>query len=167
MINVGADTEAERKERRDRVDDAFCASKAALKSGLVPGGGVALVRVKAELEKKDLSGFDEDERIGYRIFVDALDAPIRKILDNAEVETEKIVMDVSRPDVDSGYGYNVLKRGFVDMFEDGIVDAADVVVNEIQNAASIGSLLLTTECMICDAPAKEQTPASGCGCRQM
>lgn len=165
VINVGADTEAERKERRDRVDDAFCASKAALKSGIVPGGGIALVRVKSELMKKDLSGLDEDERIGYRIFVDALEAPIRKILDNAEAETEQIVMDVSRPGVDAGYGYNVLKRGFVDMFEDGIVDAADVVVNEIQNAASIGSLLLTTECIICDAP--KETQRSGCSCGQM
>jgi len=148
VITVGAVTEAERKELRDRVDDAFCASKAALRAGIVAGGGTALLTAKKALEdwaaSAELVG---DEQVGAKIFCDSLEAPIRKILENAGIDASMIVSKI----VESGkknYGYDALNKGFVDMIEAGIVDPTEVVINEIENASSVAALLLTTDALI-------------------
>lgn len=166
VISVGATTEAERKEKRDRVDDAFAASKAAVRSGIVPGGGVALLLAKKALASWMLeTEFAGDEGIGVRILFDSLDAPAKKILENAGEDASLIVGKIGE-NSSSGYGYNVLTKEFVDMVEDGVVDPAEVVVNEIQNAASVSGLLLTTDCLIVEEPKKinqaaSQMPAPG------
>lgn len=166
IISVGATTEAERKEKRDRVDDAFAASKAAVRSGIVPGGGVALLLAKKALATWMLeTEFAGDEGIGARILFDSLDAPAKKILENAGEDASLIVGKIGE-NSSSGYGYNVLTKEFVDMVEDGVVDPAEVVVNEIQNAASVSGLLLTTDCLIVEEPKKinaatPQMPAPG------
>ncbi len=153
VISVGATTEAERKEKRDRVDDAFAASKAAVRSGIVPGGGVALLLAKKALASWMLeTEFAGDEGIGARILFDSLDAPAKKILENAGEDASLIVGKIGEGD--SGNGYNVLTKEFVDMIEDGVVDPAEVVINEIQNAASVSGLLLTTDCLIVEEPKK-------------
>jgi len=154
IISVGATTEAERKEKRDRVDDAFAASKAAVRSGIVPGGGVALLLAKRALASWMLeTEFSGDEGIGARILLDSLDAPAKKILENAGEDSSLIVGKLS--EMDDGQGYNVLTKEYVDMVEDGVVDPAEVVINEIQNAASVSGLLLTTDCLIVEEPKKE------------
>lgn len=153
VISVGATTEAERKEKRDRVDDAFAASKAAVRSGIVPGGGVALLLAKKALATWMLeTEFAGDEGIGARILFDSLDAPAKKIFENAGEDASLIVGKIGEGT--NGNGYNVLTKEFVDMIEDGVVDPAEVVVNEIQNAASVSGLLLTTDCLIVEEPKK-------------
>lgn len=153
VISVGATTEAERKEKRDRVDDAFAASKAAVRSGIVPGGGVALLLAKKALASWMLeTEFAGDEGIGARILFDSLDAPAKKILENAGEDASLIVGKIGEGT--NGNGYNVLTKEFVDMIEDGVVDPAEVVINEIQNAASVSGLLLTTDCLIVEEPKK-------------
>lgn len=154
IISVGATTEAERKEKRDRVDDAFAASKAAVRSGIVPGGGVALLLAKKALATWMLeTEFAGDEGIGARILFDSLSAPAMKILENAGEDASLIVSKISEGE--SGHGYNVLTKEFVDMVEDGVVDPAEVVINEIQNAASVSGLLLTTDCLVVEEPKKQ------------
>lgn len=154
IISVGATTEAERKEKRDRVDDAFAASKAAVRSGIVPGGGVALLLAKKALATWMLeTEFAGDEGIGARILFDSLDAPAKKILENAGEDSSLIVGKIGEGA--NGNGYNVLTKEFVDMVEDGVVDPAEVVINEIQNAASVSGLLLTTDCLIVEEPKKQ------------
>ena len=154
IISVGATTEAERKEKRDRVDDAFAASKAAVRSGIVPGGGVALLLAKKALATWMLeTEFAGDEGIGARILFDSLSAPAMKILENAGEDASLIVSKIGEGE--SGHGYNVLTKEFVDMVEDGVVDPAEVVVNEIQNAASVSGLLLTTDCLVVEEPKKQ------------
>ena len=153
IISVGATTEAERKEKRDRVDDAFAASKSAVRSGIVPGGGVALLLAKKALASWMLeTEFTGDEEIGARILFDSLDAPAKKILENAGEDASLIVGKISEGA--NGNGYNVLTKEFVDMVEDGVVDPAEVVINEIQNAASVSGLLLTTDCLVVEEPKK-------------
>lgn len=147
IISVGAATEAERKELRDRVDDAFCAAKAALRGGIVAGGGTALLKAKKDMLQKDLP--TGDYGIGYMILVDSLDKPMKMILDNAELEANSIVESVYASD-NRNLGYNVLTKKEVDMIEDGIIDPTEVVINEVRNAASIAGLLLTTDCLICE-----------------
>lgn len=159
VISVGATTEAERKEKRDRVDDAFAASKAAVRSGIVPGGGVALLLAKKALATWMLeTEFAGDEGIGARILFDSLSAPAMKILENAGEDASLIVSKISESD--AGHGYNVLTKEFVDMVEDGVIDPAEVVINEIQNAASVSGLLLTTDCLIVEEPQKQVTSSS-------
>lgn len=158
VISVGADTEAERKELRDRVDDAFCASKAALRSGIVPGGGTALLKAKVELESTVPEGSD-DFKLGWKILVDSLDKPMSKIVSNAGVEPAAVLERAAKSESKS-MGFNVLTKADVDMVEAGIIDPAEVVINEVKNAASIASLLLMTDCIICDEPDDQR---SGCG----
>ena len=159
VISVGATTEAERKEKRDRVDDAFAASKAAVRSGIVPGGGVALLLAKKALATWMLeTEFAGDEGIGARILFDSLDAPAKKILENAGEDASLIVGKIGEGT--NGNGYNVLTKEFVDMIEDGVVDPAEVVINEIQNAASVSGLLLTTDCLIVEEPKKVSAAVS-------
>lgn len=162
VITVGATTEAERKELRDRVDDAFCASKAAIRSGIVPGGGVALLNAMQKLDKVyekgsvDYNDLVGDEIIGVKILCDSLDAPIRKILNNAGIDSSLIVSKIIENTGESGYGYNVLTREYTNMIESGIIDPTEVVINEINNAASVASLLLTTDALIVDEPETKQ-----------
>lgn len=149
IISVGATTDAERKEKRDRVDDAFSAAKAAVRSGIVAGGGVALLRAKVDLKKwLETANLTEDEKVGAKILADSFEAPMRKILDNAGVDASLVVGKVN--EMDGNFGFNVTSKKYVDMVEDGIIDPTEVVVNEIQNAASVGGLLLTTDCLITD-----------------
>lgn len=153
IISVGATTEAERKEKRDRVDDAFAASKAAVRSGIVPGGGVALLLAKKALGTWMIeTEFVGDESIGARILFDSLDAPAKRILENAGEDASLIVGKIGEGK--SGTGYNVLTKEFVDMIEDGVVDPTEVVINEIQNAASVSGLLLTTDCLVVEESIK-------------
>lgn len=160
IISVGATTEAERKEKRDRVDDAFSAAKAAVRGGIVYGGGIALLRAKADLEKWIADAqLAEDEKIGAKILADSFEAPIRKILENAGVDASMVVAKAA--EMQDGYGFNVITKKYVDMLEDGIIDPTEVVVNEIQNAASVGGLLLTTDCLITDFVEDKATPPGG------
>lgn len=151
VISVGADTEAERKELRDRVDDAFCAAKCAVKSGIVPGGGIALLKAGKFVNVDTSNG---DEANGVHILTESLRAPIVKILSNAGLNAEKIISGIESND-SPNYGYNVIDGTYVDMVDAGIIDATDVVVNEIRNAASIASLLLTTEALIVEEPVEK------------
>ena len=166
IISVGAVTKAEQKELRDRVDDAFAASKAALREGIVPGGGSMLLKAKKQLdiayEKSSLlyNQLVGDEIIGVKILCDSLEAPVRKILENAGIDASLIVAKLLENDTDKE-GYDVLTKQFVDMSSAGIIDPTEVVVNEVQNAVSVASLLLTTECLICEMPEpKENNPAN-------
>jgi len=148
VITVGAVTEAERKELRDRVDDAFCASKAALRAGIVAGGGTALLTAKKALEDWAASAeFVGDEQVGVKIFCDSLEAPIRKILENAGIDASMIVSKINESGK-KNYGYDALNKEFVDMIDAGIVDPTEVVINEIENASSVAALLLTTDALI-------------------
>jgi len=154
IISVGADTKAERKELRDRVDDAFCAAKAAIRSGYVPGAGVTLLNVKCQLEAELESNAETmipDELVGMKIFIKSLDAPLAAMLDNAGIQAASIVVEILDNDSPT-FGYNILTRKYVDLVEDGIIDPTDVVINEVKNASSVAGLLLTTECVIVEEP---------------
>lgn len=161
IISVGAVTKAEQKELRDRVDDAFSAAKAALKSGIVAGGGSALLNVKREVTD-ETDAFVGDEVIGANIFLNSLDAPIRKILENAGLDASYVVQKLlDSPEYSANTGYDVLTNKYVNMVEAGIIDPTEVVLNEIQNAASIAGLLLTTECLIVDEQLDKSGSSSG------
>ena len=164
VISVGATTDAERKEKRDRVDDAFSAAKAAVRSGIVPGGGVTLLVAKKNLDAWITSQTDmpDDEKIGAKILSDSLIAPIRKILANAGLVPDVIVNQILLKN-DKTYGYDVLNNKYCNMIEAGIIDPTEVVVNEVQNASSIGGLLLTTDCLITDlVEDKSSAPMGSC-----
>ena len=161
IISVGATTDAERKEKRDRVDDAFSAAKAAIRSGIVYGGGIALLHAKKDLAKWiAASSLSDDEKVGAKILADSFEAPIRKILENAGVDSSMVVGKIY--EMEDGQGYDVITKKFVNMVNDGIIDPTEVVVNEIQNAASVGGLLLTTDCLIADYV--EDKNHGGCSC---
>ena len=155
IITVGATTDAERKELRDRVDDAFCAAKAAIREGIVAGGGSTLLMTKQNVEawasETQLVG---DESVGAKIFCDSLEAPIRKILENAGIDSSAVVSKLLERGTENDIGYDVVSKDFRNMVDAGIIDPAEVVINEIQNAASVASLLLTTEALVVedDAP---------------
>lgn len=164
VISVGATTDAERKEKRDRVDDAFSAAKAAVRSGIVPGGGVTLLMAKKNLDAwiTSQTAMTDDEKIGAKILSDSLVAPIRKILDNAGLAPDVIVNQILSKN-DETFGYDVLNNRYCNMVEVGIIDPTEVVVNEVQNASSIGGLLLTTDCLITDlVEDKSSTPMGSC-----
>ena len=157
VIEVGAATEVELKERKLRIEDALNATRAANEEGIVPGGGVMLVRVQQELENKLASiNFDtDDEKSGYKILMAALDMPLRAIAYNAGAKSD-VVVDNVRSGKDA-YGYDALLDRYVDMFEAGIVDPAKVTRSALENAASVASMLLTTEAAVVDIP--EEKPA--------
>ncbi len=150
VINVGAATEAEMKEKKARVEDALHATRAAVEEGIVPGGGVALLRVQKALDKLEVEG---DEKIGVSIVRKAIEAPLRQLVANAGEEGALVVQEVKKGK--QAYGYNVATGEYVDMIAAGIIDPAKVTRSALQNAASISGLLLTTECMITDLPEKE------------
>lgn len=159
VISVGATTETELAEKKDRVDDAFNSAKNSIKSGIVPGGGVMLLEASqaVNFNKADYVG---DEWLGAEILRESLSAPAKRILDNAGETTELIIAKLLEKSTLNGTGYNVLKKEYVDMVADGVVDPAAVIISEVENASSIAGLLLTTDCGIVDDPedAKKSTP---------
>ena len=146
IISVGANTQAEMLEKRDLVDDAFSACKAAISGGVVPGGGVALLRAANELQEyidSHSNEFTDDEIIGAKILHDSLNAPIKTILENAGESVDLIVAKINEED-DKQIGYDALNKKYGNMIDLGVVDPTNVVVAEIENASSVASLLLTT-----------------------
>ena len=156
VIKVGGATEVEVKERKDRVDDALNATRAAVEEGIVPGGGVALLRAKKALE--GLKGENEDVQAGIDIIARALEAPIRQISSNAGVEGAIVVGKVLDND-DYNFGYNAQTGEYGDMIKMGIIDPAKVVRTALEDSSSVSGLLITTEAMIAEAPKKEQPAA--------
>ena len=156
IIRVGGSTEIEVKEKKDRVDDAMHATKAAVEEGIVPGGGVALLRAKTAVGK--LTSDNADVKAGIAIVLRALEAPIRQIVENAGVEGSIVVGKILENKSET-YGFNAQTEEFGDMLQAGIVDPAKVVRSALQGAASVAGLLITTEAMVADAPSKEAAPA--------
>ena len=158
VIEVGAATEIELKERKLRIEDALNATRAANEEGIVPGGGVALIRVQQELESKmDSITFDtDDEKCGYKILTAALDVPLRAIAFNSGAKSDVVVENV-RAEKDA-YGYDALLDRYTDMFAAGIVDPAKVTRSALENAASVGSMLLTTQAAVVDIPEETKAP---------
>ncbi|MCC7044291.1 MAG: chaperonin GroEL, partial [Acidobacteria bacterium] len=160
VIKVGAATETEMKEKKARVEDAMHATKAAVEEGIVPGGGVALLRAAKAIEKLKLEG---DQKVGAEIIRKAVEAPLRNIASNAGVEGSIVVQKV-KESKDPNYGYNAATETYEDLVKAGVIDPTKVVRSALQNAASIASLLLTTEAMVCDIPEeKKDAPAGGPG----
>ena len=156
LIKVGAATEAAMKEKKDRVDDALHATRAAVEEGIVPGGGVAYLRCQKAIDALQLEG---DEKVGAAIIARAIEAPLRKLVDNAGIEAALVIANVKK--ATGTNGYNVRTGEYVDMLKAGVVDPAKVTRSALQNAASIAGLLLTTDCMVTDIPEKKE--ACGCG----
>ena len=159
VIEVGAATEVELKERKLRIEDALNATRAANEEGIVPGGGVALLRVQQYLEEKiNSEEFSlDDEKIGFKILTAALDIPLRLIANNAGASSD-VVVETVKAEKDS-YGYDALLNTYTDMFKSGIVDPAKVTRSALENAASIAAMLLTTEAAVVDIPEeKAATP---------
>ncbi len=165
VINVGAATEVELKERKHRVEDAVNATRAAIEEGVIPGGGVALAQASKKMESTDLSALTEEEKIGYRIVRRALEEPIRQIAENAGRDGA-IVADRCK-NSEQGVGYDANNDKWVNMVQAGIIDPVKVTRSALQNAASIAALILTSECAITDIPAPEPAapaaPAGGMG----
>ena len=151
VINVGAATETEMKEKKARVEDALHATRAATQEGIVPGGGVALLRTIPALEKMKLEG---DEKIGVDIVKRSLEEPIRQIAGNAGLEGSVVVQRVKQEK--TNIGYDVSQDAYVDMIDAGVIDPTKVTRSALQNASSIAALLLTTECLVTDKPEKEE-----------
>ena len=159
LIEVGAASEVELKERKLRIEDALNATRAANEEGIVPGGGVALLRVQQELNSKlDSCDFEsDDEKVGFKILTAALDVPLRAIARNAGAKADVVVDCVLEKE--GAYGYDALNSKYVDMFQAGIVDPAKVTRSALINAASVGSMLLTTEAAVVEIPEeKSSTP---------
>ena len=158
VIEVGAATEIELKERKLRIEDALNATRAANEEGIVPGGGVALIRVQQALESKlNTITFDsDDEKSGYKILMAALDVPLRAIAFNSGAKSDVVVENV-RAEKDA-YGYDALLDRYTDMFAAGIVDPAKVTRSALENAASVGSMLLTTQAAVVDIPEESKGP---------
>ncbi|MBP5478247.1 MAG: chaperonin GroEL, partial [Bacteroidaceae bacterium] len=152
VLYVGAASEVEMKEKKDRVDDALCATRAAIEEGTIPGGGVALIRAIECLE--GLEGENADETTGIKIIKRAIEEPLRQIVENAGLEGSVVVEKVRNQKGD--FGYNARKDTYENLRESGIIDPAKVTRVALENAASIAGMFLTTECVICDA--KEDKP---------
>jgi len=162
VINVGAATESEMKEKKARVEDALHATRAATQEGIVPGGGVALIRTIAALDKLKLEG---DEKIGANIVKRAIEEPLRQIVQNAGLEGSVVVQRIKQEK--TNIGYDVSQDSYVDMLEAGVIDPTKVTRSALQNASSIAALLLTTETLIADKPEKDEKmppmPGGGMG----
>jgi chaperonin GroEL len=160
VLEVGAASEVEQKERKDRIDDALQATRAAIEEGVVSGGGIALLNATAVLEKVKTES--DDEKVGLTILRKALEAPFRQIMQNAGKEAASFIRDMK-----DGKGYDARNDKIVDMIDAGITDPVKVTRTALENAASVAMLLLTTEAIVSDAPKKEETmpemPAGGMG----
>ena len=161
VIKVGGATEIEVKEKKDRVDDALHATRAAVEEGIVPGGGVALIRVRNAI--KDLKGSNPDQDAGVKIVLRALEEPLRQIVTNAGEEASVVVAKVSEGS--GNFGYNAQTGEYGDLVESGVLDPTKVTRTALQNAASVAGLLLTTDATVYEAPkdAPPQSPAGGPG----
>jgi chaperonin GroEL len=157
VLRVGGITEVEVKERKDRVDDALHATRAAVEEGIVAGGGVALLYAASALDK--LKGDNEDQKVGIKIIQKALQAPVRQICANAGEEGAVIVGKLLEQD-DTNYGFDAQKGEYADMVKAGIIDPAKVVRTALQDAASVAGLLITTEAVITDAPSDDDAGAA-------
>jgi len=156
VIEVGAATETEMKEKQERVKDAVAATKAAIEEGIVPGGGVVLLQAAKEIKNEGLNG---DELTGAEILRKALESPTKLLAENAGVDGEVVVSEIyKRP---KGVGFNVLSGEYVDMIKAGIIDPAKVTRTAVQNAVSVATMILTTECLVTDIPEKEKNPPIG------
>jgi len=163
VIRVGGSTEVEVKEKKDRVDDAMHATRAAVEEGIVPGGGVALLRAKAAIGK--LAHDNADVQAGINIVLRAIEAPIRQIAENSGVEGSIVVGKVLG-NKSQTFGFNAQTEEYVDMLQAGIVDPAKVVRVALQDAASVAGLLITTEAMVAEVPKKDSgsgMPGGGMG----
>jgi len=160
VIRVGGATEVEVKEKKDRVDDALHATRAAVEEGILPGGGVALLRATKSLEK--LKGANDDQKVGIDIVRKAIQAPIRQIAANAGAEGSIIVGKIQEQK-DDNYGWNAQTDEYGDLFKFGVIDPAKVVRTTLQFAASVSSLLVTTEALIAEKPKKDAGPAMPAG----
>jgi len=156
VINVGAATEVELKEKKHRVEDALSATRAAIDEGIVSGGEIALIEAALALEEADTAGLTDDEKVGFKIVKRALEEPIRQIAENAGMDGAVIAERAKKEG--KGIGFDAAKMEWVDMMKAGIIDPAKVTRSALQNAASIASLLLTTECAITDIPEKKEAP---------
>ncbi|MEM1390364.1 MAG: chaperonin GroEL, partial [Pseudomonadota bacterium] len=154
VIKVGGATEVEVKERKDRVDDALNATRAAVEEGIVAGGGTALLSAAGNI---DVKGLNDDEQAGIDIVRKALESPIRQIAENAGVEGSVVVNNI-KGNSTKGYGFNAQTEAYGDLFEMGVIDPAKVVRSALQNAASVAGLLITTEAAVAEAP-KDEAPA--------
>ena len=159
VLYVGAATEVEMKEKKDRVEDALSATRAAVEEGIVPGGGVAYIRASEAI--KDLKGVNEDETIGIHIVARAIEEPLRQIAANAGVEGSVIINKIREGKGD--FGYNARTDEYVNMFEAGVIDPTKVSRVALENAASVAGMFLTTECAIADIPEPVAAPAMPAG----
>jgi chaperonin GroEL len=156
VLQVGAATEVEMKEKKDRVDDALHATRAAVEEGIVPGGGIALVRAETALE--GLTAHNHDEKLGIDIVKAALSAPLRTIVSNSGLEASVILQKVREGKGD--FGFNAREERYENLVEAGVIDPTKVTRLALENAASIASLLLTTECVVADDPEDKEAPAA-------
>jgi len=156
VIEVGAATETEMKEKQERVKDAVAATKAAIEEGIVPGGGVVLLQAAKEIKTEGLTG---DELTGAEILRKALEAPTKLLAENAGVDGDVVVSEIYKRG--KGVGFNVLSGEYVDMIKAGIIDPAKVTRTAVQNAVSVATMILTTECLVTDIPEKEKNPPVG------
>ena len=158
LIKVGAATEVELKEKKHRIEDALSATRAAIEEGIVAGGGVALIQAESALGKLDLEG---DEATGATIVAGALSAPARQIADNAGDEGAVVIGQIRSEG--EGRGYNAANGEWVDMIKEGIIDPAKVTRSALQNAASIASLIITTESAVVEKPEEDEDEADAGG----
>jgi chaperonin GroEL len=161
VINIGAATEVEMKEKKHRVEDALSATRAALEEGIVAGGGIALIQAAKVLSRANVSHLSEDAKIGFKIVRRALEEPIRQIAENAGQDGAVIADKAKR--VAAGVGYDAAVNEWKDMIAAGITDPAKVTRSALLNAASVASLLLTTEAAVTDLPEKNPPPPMGGG----
>ncbi len=157
VLNIGAATEMEMKEKKDRVDDALHATRAAVEEGIVPGGGVAFIRAIEALDK--MKGLNEDETTGVAIVKRALEEPLRQIVENAGIEGSIVVQKVKEGKGD--YGFNARTEEYENLLKAGVIDPTKVTRIALENAASIAGMLLTTECVVADKPKKEEPHVHG------
>jgi chaperonin GroEL len=157
VLKVGAATEIEMKEKKDRVEDAMNATRAAIEEGVVPGGGVALIRAQQRLRKKGLSGANPDQVTGINLVLKSLEQPLRVIVENAGEDASDVLSEVRKGS--TNFGYNGQTEQFGDLVEMGIIDPTKVVRVALQNGASVAGLMITTEAMV--APIPEEKAAAG------
>ncbi len=168
VINVGAATEVELKDRKERVIDAVAATKAALEEGIIPGGAVSLLNVSQNMKLSKGTVSNQDEEIGFGIVKEALEAPFRKLMENAGLDSGQLIAKAREAAV-TGQGFNVLKIESVetatpvDMLKEGIIDPAKVVRTAVENAISVATMILTTEALVTDLPEKTPPPPPGPG----
>jgi chaperonin GroEL len=160
VIKVGAATEIEMKEKKDLVDDALHATRAAVEEGIVPGGGITLVRIADQLRKEGIKGANDDQNVGIKIALRAMEEPFRQIVGNAGVDGS-VVLEKVRANDKTSFGYNAQTEEYGDMLEMGIIDPAKVTRSALQNAASIAGLMLTTEVMVAEKPEEKKSAPAG------